>query len=106
VQENVLERHPDAGVRVYVVWLPVLPTDERFGVADLLVDERATHFWDGGRTVGASFADREGSAGSFAWDVFYLFAPDAAWEDEPVAIGAPVVVESARLAESLRPFLE
>jgi hypothetical protein len=106
VQENVLEKHPDADIRVYVVWLPVLATDERFGVANLLVDERATHFWDGDRKVGTHFAAREGSAGTFAWDVYYLFAPDAAWEDEPLSTSAPVVVESAKLADALQPYLD
>lgn len=97
--------HRDADVRVYVVWLPMLPTDERFGVADLLGDERAAHFWDGERLVGKRYAARAGNAGTVAWDVFYLYAPDAGWNDEPLASGAPVVYESAKLADALRPYL-
>ena len=40
MRENVLDRHPDAKLRVYVVWVPRIPTDERFQVADLIVDDR------------------------------------------------------------------
>jgi hypothetical protein len=105
VQENVLERHPDAELRVYAVWLPMLPTDERFQVADLMVDDRVTHYWDGGRTVGKHFAD-DGGYGVVAWDVFYLYGPDADWGDKPEATGAPVVTESSTLQEALRPYLE
>jgi hypothetical protein len=105
VQENVLARHPDAKLRVYVVWLPMLPTDERFQVADLMVDDRVTHYWDGGRKVGEHFAAGEGYGG-VSWDVFYVYGPDAAWDDEPAATGAPVVSEASKLEEALRPYLD
>jgi hypothetical protein len=32
VQENVLDHYPDANVRVFAVWLPMIPTDQRFQV--------------------------------------------------------------------------
>jgi hypothetical protein len=105
VQENVLDRYPDANVRVFAVWLPIIPTDQRFQVADLMVDDRATHYWDGGQIVGEYFAARDG-AGGVAWDVFYVFGPEAAWGDEPRATGAPVVTEGSRLEAALRPYLE
>ena len=109
MQEEILERHPDADLRVYVVWLPVLPTDERFRVADLLVDPRATHFWDGGRLVSDELAEGAGvPAGGLLWDAFLVFGPDAAWEGtppEPVARGAPVVSELRRLEAALEPYL-
>jgi hypothetical protein len=109
VQEEILERNPDADLRVYVVWLPVLATDERFEVADLLVDPRATHFWDGGRLVSDALAGVAGvPADGLLWDAFLVFAPDAAWESappEPVARGAPVVSEVQRLERALEPYL-
>ena len=49
MQSQILQRYPDADLRVYVVWLPVMPLDARFDVADLLVDRRATHYWDNAR---------------------------------------------------------
>ena len=102
MRENVLERHPDANVRVYVVWVPRVPTDERFQVADLVVDVRATHYWDNGRRIEDRFAD----GGGAAYDFFYVYGPGAQWGDEPAATGAPVVVEADKLERALHPYLQ
>lgn len=101
MRENVLERYPDADLRVYVVWVPRIPTDERFQVAELIVDKRATHFWDNQRRIENHFAAQGGAA----YDFFYLYGPDARWGDEPVSTGAPVVAEGDKLAQALRPYL-
>ena len=61
MQSQILQRYPDADLRVYVVWLPVMPLDARFDVADLLVDGRATHFWDNERLVSDALDDAYGS---------------------------------------------
>ena len=61
MQENVLEKHPEADLRVYVGWLPMLPTDARFGVAELMVDDRVRHFWDGDQLLGSYFAKLTGA---------------------------------------------
>jgi hypothetical protein len=110
VQEQILERYPDADVRVYAVWLPVLPTDERFEVADLMVDARVSHYWDGERRVSDAFGDAVGlPEGALLWDAFLVFPPDAAWEEappEPVARGAPVVDELPSLQRALGPYLD
>jgi hypothetical protein len=109
VQKEILGRHPDADLRVYVVWLPVLATDERFQVADLLVDPRATHFWDGRRLVSDALAGVAGvPEDGLLWDAFLVFAPGVSWEDappEPAARGAPVVSELQRLEDALAPYL-
>ena len=109
MQENILERYPDAEVRVFAVWLPALSTDQRFEVADLMVDERVEHFWDGGRVVGDAVRDLVGAPeDQLVWDVFLAFGPDARWTDrppQPLAIGAPVVDAADELAAALRPFL-
>jgi hypothetical protein len=102
LRENVFERHPDANVRVYVVWVPRVPTDERFQVAELVVDVRATHYWDNGRRIEDRFAE----GGGAAYDFFYVYGPDAQWGDEPAATGAPVVVEADKLERALRPYLQ
>ena len=89
MQENILEKHPDADLRVYVAWLPTLPTDARFSVADLMVDDRVRHFWDGDQLLGSYFARLIGAPGAVAWDVFFLYPPDASWGDRPRVAGAP-----------------
>jgi hypothetical protein len=109
VQENILERHPDAELQVFAVWLPALATDERFEVADLMVDDRVRHFWDGERRVGEDVRELvDTPEGQLVWDVFLAFGPDARWRaalPTPLAVGAPVISASDDLAAALRPFL-
>jgi hypothetical protein len=109
VQEHILEAHPDATLRVYAVWLPMLPTDERFGVADLMVDERVSHFWDGGRVMGRYYAALAGwPEGQVAWDAIFVYGPAAAWRDrpdEPIGSGGPVVDVTRQVLAALEPYL-
>lgn len=110
--QKLLEEHSEANVRVYSVWLPMLPGDRRSAWnPKLLSDRRVTHYWDGGaKVVGAWFRDHlaeldktgaEGHdfmRGAFgnkraAWDVYFLFGPDAVWEEIPAPLiswGRPV----------------
>jgi hypothetical protein len=110
VQENILERYPDAELRVYAVWVPVLATDERFEVADLMVDGRVRHYWDGERLVGDAIGPLAGgSEGDVVWDVFFAFGPQARWAEtppEPLSFGAPVVEATDRLEAALMQHLE
>jgi hypothetical protein len=84
----------------------MLGGDVQIDVADLVVDRRARHFWDGGKRLGRYFATLMGDdTGGIAWDVFFFYPPDAAWGDQPSAAGAPVVVEAAKLEAALKPYL-
>ena len=84
----------------------MLEPDANPGVADLLVDERATHYWDGARRLSHPVAQLLGDdGGGAAWDVFLVYGPDAAWGDRPDASGSPVVSESGRLERALEPYL-
>lgn len=108
MHEQILERFPDAELAVYVVWLPVLPSDERFGVADVLVDERVRQFWDDDRLVSDEVGRVAGAGEGLAWDVYLVFGPDATWNRRlpaPLGTGAPVVVQIEALATLLRPYL-
>lgn len=82
-----------------MVWVPRVSTDERFGVAGLVTDDRATHFWDEGLVVPAYFADPS------TYDVGYVFGPDAGWGDPPAISGRPVVFEADRLSRALARYL-
>jgi hypothetical protein len=91
---------------VYVGWIPMLAPDANPEVADLLVDERARHYWDGDSRLGLYVADLLGQDdGSAAWDIFLVFGPDAAWGERPESVGAPVISESGRLERALKPYL-
>jgi hypothetical protein len=76
-------------------------------VANLLVDNRAKHYWDGERKLGLAVARMLGrGSGAAAWDIFLVYGPDASWGDVPDAVGSPVISESGTLERALRPYLE
>jgi len=88
VQKKVLDKIQDDRLSVFVVWLPRFPGDGR-EVAEkarsIVPDRRARHFWDGAGSLGRSFGkivdlpeDRD-----FAWDVYFVFDPEAKWGDGP-----------------------
>ena len=109
MQSQILQRYPDANLRVYVVWLPVMPLDARFDVADLLVDRRTTHYWDNDQRVSQALADAYGSPGQLVWDAFFVFGPDARWNDgppRPLETGGPVVGHMPTLRSVLSPYLQ
>jgi hypothetical protein len=108
VQEQILERYPDADLSVYVVWLPVLAQDSRFEVDELVVDPRATHYWDNDQVVSGALSRAFGSGGGLVWDAFFVFGPDATWDDDPpspLGSGAPVVDGIGNLESTLGPYL-
>jgi hypothetical protein len=85
----------------------MLSGDANPEVADLLVDARAKHYWDGDRKLGREVAQILGSdARSPAWDIFLVYGPDAVWGDRPDANGSPVISESGALERALKPYLE
>ena len=49
----------------------------------LISDTRACHYFDPERRAGRAIASRMGGEGKIAWDMYLLFAPGVAWEDEP-----------------------
>ena len=86
--------------------MPVLAGDANPEVADLLVDERATHFWDGDRKLGQAVARVLGrSETELAWDIFLVYGPGEKWGDKPVAVGSPVISESGELERALHRYL-
>jgi hypothetical protein len=74
-------------------------------VAELLVDERARHYWDRESRLGRYVAALLGNGDRPAWDIFLVYGPDAAWGDRPESFGAPVISESGELARALKPYL-
>ena len=120
--QRALRRHPDAAVRVLVVWEPVLVTDlsPPFSwVLSTVSDPRAVQFWDPRKALSAelsraaearpagSFRAATRKIGSIFWDYIAFFPPGARWDSLPPEPGAwyfPVVHHQnemeARLAES------
>ncbi len=109
MQREVLEKYPSAGLRVYAVWLPMLPADARTRWPDdILSDDRVTHLWDGERKASRWFAESLGFPVQFAWDAFYLYGPESLWgrtPAQPASSGCPIVRRGGELASSVRTLL-
>lgn len=107
-QNEVMDKYADEDLKTYVVWMPMLGSDERSKWrASLLDDPRITHFWNEDMAIGKWFTDnmKEYRAlGPVAWDAYYLFDQNAKWGDAPgpvVAYGTPVFKATEPLAEAL-----
>src|ERR1044072_4354924 len=113
---DVLKAHPNAAVRVLVVWEPVLPTDwgsPSPSLTSFVGARREIHFWDRGRKLSASMggpgaADRlakeskiEFRMKDVIWDVAFAYPPGARWGDRAAIALAPVVDFGEDLAAAL-----
>ncbi len=105
----MLAQEPSQDVRFYVVWLNQRVTDERGSIDTTILDDpRVTQYWDGEGITGTYFAEAdlgELGASGFIYDVYYVFGPDATWQDEPAPLagsGVPVVSYVDRLLEEIR----
>jgi hypothetical protein len=82
----------------------------------LLTDTRVTHFWDQPRALGVSYLTRLPAmldrrapgtmppSADAMWDAFYVYGPDARWEDPvplPIAWGYPIMVTREELTRAL-----
>ncbi len=77
-------------MKVYVVWTPVLPGDDR-KVAEkstgLIPDGRATHYWDKDKSLGYAFGKVVSlpRKRTLAWDVYFAIDGKAIWKENPPA---------------------
>ena len=109
----MLDKYPQAKIRVYVVWMPMLATDARSEWDPSIFDDRrAVNLWDEERVLGTWLADRDefggGRFGPIVWDAYFLFGRDARWQSTPgklLASGEPVIGETSRLESALEPLL-
>ena len=100
-------------MRVYAVWFDVLLGDDRVAWdPDLLRDARVTEYWDSERSLGQWFPRQDEYRplifGPLAWDIFFLYGPEATWVDVPlplVASGSTVISKRGRLEQNLLPLL-
>lgn len=108
MQEQILDKNPSTSIRVYAVWLPMLPYDSRAEWdSQFMQDARVTHLWDEQRVSGRWFAQLQGRRG-VSWDAYYLFAPNATWGTTPPQIlsaGSSIIETRDRLRRSVEPLL-
>ena len=91
----------------------MLVGDDRSKVdVDLILDSRATHYWDGERLLGTWFPKQQEyesvTFGPIAWDTYFLYGPDAKWGEVPAPLttyGRTVISKSRNLEKSLNQLL-
>ena len=110
MQRQILEQDPAADLRVYTVWVPFLGgTEEAADVSRrVLPDARVAQFWDGSALTSTWFARNVEHSLSPAWDVYYLYGPDAAWTKLPgplVSSGSSIIGQSSALKDAITPLL-
>ena len=92
-QKEILEKRPDADIRVYAVWFSMLESDSRPAwPRDALTDPRVTHLWDEKRVLGRWYAQDlklkmwSGSLKTWTdalWDAYLLYDPGTRWTSGP-----------------------
>ncbi len=91
----------------------MLVGDDRSKVdVNLMPDPRTTHYWDGERLLGTWFPQQQAyesvTFGPIAWDIYFLYGPDAEWEEAPqplITSGRTVISKSGDLENSLHQLL-
>jgi hypothetical protein len=110
VQNQLLAQYPSASLRVYTVWLPMLWSDVReTWNGKTMPDARVMHFWDGEREVGKWFSEQIDGYEGIAWDTYYLYGPEAVWENTPLplaGVGRTIYGERETLEMQMQTLLE
>ncbi len=73
---ELLKAVPQAELRAYFVWVPMLPGDSAEGAAGAAArcaEGRARHYWDGERALSRRLAERARMGVEQAWDVYLAY---------------------------------
>ncbi|MBN4080784.1 hypothetical protein JYT44_00325 [Caldithrix abyssi] len=84
--QKVLSTVSDDRVRAYIVWLPILGTDNRSWSekrSSEFHDDRLTYFWDADRLTGESWKKMFDDLQRTAWDIYFLYGAEAQWQGQP-----------------------
>jgi len=81
VVQSVFTKFADPQLRGFVVWLPMLPSDDAAAArsqAGTFTDTRVVQRWDASRDSGTQFSKILKLKGA-AWDVYLLYEPGVKW---------------------------
>jgi hypothetical protein len=82
--QEILERHPDARVQVFILWTPFMANDNRTlaqRASAYIADNRVRHFWDLWRFGSRTYAQQLKLPPLDAWDMYALYKPHLIWRD-------------------------
>lgn len=110
MQTQLLAKYPDDQLSVYAVWLRMLAGDSNDEWDETVMpDARVKHFWDGELDVAQWFARQVDGYQGVAWDVYYLYGPEATWEAIPgplIGSGGTIYRERQTLKSQVSTLLE
>ena len=111
----MLDQHPDARVRVFAVWEPILPTDwipPTTSALGRLSDRRVSQFWDEGHILAAVMAESRNPESrpdccnrkGILWDLIAVYPTGSVWSQSlpPATLFNGPVVRA--LADSKNPL--
>lgn len=84
--QTVLKNISNERLKAYIIWLPVLPTDNRNWAVkrtNEFSDSRVSYFWDGDQMTGKIWLRVLGIKGPLSWDTYFLYDHKVHWADEP-----------------------
>ena len=87
VQNEILSRIQSKDLKVYVIWTPVLKSDDRLAaVASTknLNDPRAEHYWDADQSLARQFGITTTLPDNLdlAWDIYFVFDKNVLWKTQ------------------------
>lgn len=108
-----MEKNPEADLRVYAIWIDVLLDGDLQGFAsNPLEDPRVQNIPDPRFDIGEWFPQqkdyRDVVRGVLAWDIYFLYGPEAEWRDVPTPLlssGSTISGKRDRLHEAILPLL-
>jgi hypothetical protein len=83
--QTVMKNIEDDRLKIYVVWLPMFPGDNREWAekrSEEFSDERLTYFWDE-EQITAQVWKSVLQISRAAWDVYFLYNDGVHWDEEP-----------------------
>jgi hypothetical protein len=77
----------------------------------VLSDPRVTYFWDQEKVVGRWFSAHVTNRRHITWDAYFLYGPEARWDQEPGPLmsrssASSVIAAASQLQQAVQPFLE
>ena len=76
--------------------------------ATVIPDARVDHFWDGEQVISQWFAKEVDGYRGVSWDMYYLYGPDAVWNNVPTPLvdsGGTIYRERHQLEDQINTLL-
>lgn len=87
IYDYVLKKNPEMDLKVYTIWYSMIKSDtpQAFPTAKkIMPDKRVLHYWDSKKETGKWFKEvvpQLPHTGPVQWDAYYLYGPDAEWQE-------------------------